>query len=46
MGGGWPGLWISLASQIQWVPLDKNEGAVKDKNILSSAGHRFFAREG
>jgi len=27
------------------LPLDKNEGAVKDKDILSSAGHRFFARE-
>jgi hypothetical protein len=32
-------------SQI-WVALDKNEGAVKDKNILGGAGHRFFAREG
>jgi hypothetical protein len=27
------------------LPLDKNEGAVKDKDIPSSAGHRFFARE-
>jgi len=26
-------------------PLDKNEGAVKDKDILSGAEHRFFARE-
>jgi hypothetical protein len=28
-----------------WVPLDKNEGGVKGKDILSSVGHRFFARE-
>ncbi len=27
------------------LPLDKNEGGVKDKDVLSSAGHRFFARE-
>ncbi len=27
------------------LPLDKNEGAVKDKRMPRSAGHRFFARE-
>jgi hypothetical protein len=27
------------------VPLDKSEGGVKDKSILSVFWHRFFARE-
>jgi hypothetical protein len=27
------------------VSLDKSEGGVKDKNILSVFWHRFFARE-
>jgi hypothetical protein len=28
------------------VPLDKNEGAVKDKNILAAPQHRFFCQRG
>jgi hypothetical protein len=40
--GGWP----TFASPRLRLPLDKNEGAVKDKDILSSAGHRFFSPEG
>ena len=44
--GGWRRLLISLASPPQWVPLDKSEGGVKDKNILAGVfGTRFFARE-
>ncbi|MFZ0436883.1 MAG: hypothetical protein WAL76_02095, partial [Candidatus Sulfotelmatobacter sp.] len=42
ISGGWP----TFAPPRLWLPLDKNEGAVKDKDILSSAGHRFFSPEG
>jgi hypothetical protein len=36
----------SLGHPPSRLPLDKNEGVVKDKDILSSAGHRFFRQRG
>ncbi len=35
----------SMYHHEEGCPIDKNEGAVKDKDILSGAEHRFFARE-
>ena len=39
--GGWP----SRTLMRHRMPLDKNEGAVKDKDVRSGAEHRCFARE-
>jgi RNA polymerase sigma-70 factor, ECF subfamily len=36
----------SLRTWVYRVALDKSEGAVKDKSILSSAEHRFFCQRG
>jgi len=44
--GGWPSLLISLSSPKKWVPLDKSEGGVKDKSILSVFLAPFFCQRG
>jgi hypothetical protein len=43
--GGWPILSISPAQAKSWVPLDKSEGGVKDKSILSVFLAPFFCQE-
>jgi hypothetical protein len=44
--GGWPWLLILLTSPTRRVPLDKSEGGVKDKSILSVFLAPLFCQRG